>query len=481
MKYRVEKQQKSKNKYILSDPVAAYARLYPEKGEHESKHISELQKQYRTYKKQHKELQKQSRLISKEIGEAKRNNLPIDDLKIKMHKYTIQIREIADNLFKVENHILDFFELNNNEEKTNKLSSPNHKGQRYPSSSIKDDEIIISLLNDEIDDWNKYASTNPSASIYHRTEWRDIIQNSFGHESYYFLSRNKNGKINGILPLIRLQSRLFGNFMISMPYFNYGGAVADNPIIEERLMYTANAHAGNMGISHIEYRDDISREGMPARTDKITMILSLPKSEDELWQGFTPKLRAQIKRPQRENPVLYSGGIEYLDDFYSVFARNMRDLGTPVYSKTFFYNILCSFPSEALIMIVHLADKPVAAGFLLGHKEVLEIPWASTLKSANHLSINMLLYWEVLRYAVVNGYRYFDFGRSTKNSGTFRFKRQWGAQPKQLHWHYWLKSNSDLPLLNPSNPKYALMINIWKRLPVPVTKWLGPKIVKNLP
>ena len=159
----------------------------------------------------------------------------------------------------------------------------------------------------------------------------------------------------------------------------------------------------------------------------------------------------------------------------------MRDLGTPVYSNSFFSKILQQFPEHSKIIIVHLNNRPVAAAFLLGYKDTLEIPWASTIKDVNHLSMNMLLYWEVLKFAIKNQYQYFDFGRSSKNSSTFRFKQQWGAKPKQMYWHYWLPENVELPRLNPDNPEFALAISVWKKIPVIITKWLGPLIVKNLP
>ena len=211
------------------------------------------------------------------------------------------------------------------------------------------------------------------------------------------------------------------------------------------------------------------------------MILTLPDTHEVLWQGFTSKLRSQIKRPRQEKPRVYCGGIEYLEDFYSVFARNMRDLGTPVYGKRFFLNILDSFPQESRIIVIRLDNRPVAAGFLMDHGDTLEIPWASTVREVNRLSMNMLLYWEVLKLAIAGKHRYFDFGRSSMDSGTFHFKQQWGAQPKRLHWHYWLRDTDGLPMLNPANPRYALMINLWKRLPLQLSKWLGPAIVKNLP
>jgi FemAB-related protein (PEP-CTERM system-associated) len=269
--------------------------------------------------------------------------------------------------------------------------------------------------------------------------------------------------------------------MVSMPYFNYGGAIADEEFIEDMLMQAANEHAATLGVSHIEYRDDIPRKGLPVRANKVNMILPLPRDEETLWAGFSSKLRSQIRRPQRVTLETLCGGEDHLDDFYSVFSRNMRDLGTPVYAKEFFRNILHSFPRESRILVVRMKNRPVAAGFLIGHRDRLEIPWASSAREVNHLGVNMFFYWKVLQYAIDKHYRSFDFGRSSTGSGTYRFKEQWGAQPKQLYWHYHLNEDRELPSLNPDNPKYSLAINIWKRLPLILTNRLGPLIVRNLP
>ena len=246
-------------------------------------------------------------------------------------------------------------------------------------------------------------------------------------------------------------------------------------------MQTANERAARLGVEHIEYRDDIPRQSLPVQSHKVNMILPLPDSAEELWKGFSSKLRAQIKRPQREKPQILSGGKEYLDDFFSVYARNMRDLGSPAHSKQLVENILDCFPENSWLFVLRLKNRPIATGFLLGYGNTLEIPLASTLRDVNPLSMNMLLYWEVLKYAIDGGFRYFDFGRSSIGAGTFRFKKQWGAEPRQLYWHYWLNRGVELPSLNPQNPRYVRAINIWKRLPLLVTTHLGPSIAKNLP
>ena len=472
---------KTRKKQILADPLGEFSRLYPDAGEQKVVALSELWQKTQDLRDQRDEISTLSRVTSRQIGDAKRTGESASDLKAGMQKLTTQLKTINTQIAAAECEILGFFDLAEMDAGIENRPMTAAAQREYRATNDEAPGVHITLLKDEASEWNDYVSNNPPASVYHRAEWRNLIHETFGHQGFYFLARDNNSRIRGVLPLVRLNSRLFGDFMVSMPYFNYGGAVADHPLIEDKLMQAANEYARHTGISHIEYRDGIPRDDLPARTEKVNMVLSLPRDPDELWNGFSSKLRAQIRRPQREQPSVIFGGMECLEDFYLVFSRNMRDLGTPVYSKKFFKNILHTFPEESQIIIIRLNNIPVAAGFLMSHGKRLEIPWASTIRDINHISINMLLYWETLKCAILTGYSHFDFGRSSRDSGTFRFKQQWGARPVQLYWHYWLGDNSDMPSLNPSNPKFALMIRIWKQLPVTVTQWLGPMIVKNLP
>jgi serine/alanine adding enzyme len=331
--------------------------------------------------------------------------------------------------------------------------------------------------------WDDYVMRSQDARCYHLTGWKDVIEQSFGHTTWYLLSENERGSINGILPLVQLKSQLFGNFAVSLPYFNYGGLCADNAEISAQLADDAIRCAKEGGAQHIELRQNIPMDiGWQVKTSKVSMFLSMPPTPGDLWKSFSSKLRNQVQRPTKEGMSAIIGREECLDDFYTVFSVNMRDLGTPVYSKEFFRSILRAFPESSWICTVRTKERqPVAAGFLVGFKDTLEIPWASSLRQYNRHGPNMLLYWTVLSMGCEKGYKSFDFGRSTPGEGTFRFKEQWGARPVQLYWHYWMKNGLKPPELNPHNPKYRLAINIWKRLPVSLTRLIGPSIVKNLP
>jgi len=343
---------------------------------------------------------------------------------------------------------------------------------------------MIRLYNEaDRDLWNKYVMASNTSTCYHLISWKDVIEGSLGHKTYYLLSENKEKEINGILPLVRLKSLLFGNFMVSLPYFNYAGICSDNREISDQLLNEAINIAKSENAGHIEFRETLLMDkGISVKTTKVSMILELPSESEALWYLLGSKLRSQIRRPIKEGMYSKLGRMEELDNFYKVFSTNMRDLGTPVYSKGFFKCILEAFPSSSWIGTVYTKEGlPTASGFIVSFKETLQIPWASSLKGYNHYSPNMLLYWSLLEFACKKGYKVFDFGRSTPDQGTYRFKEQWGAKPVQLYWYYWMRNGGPLPDFNPENPKYRTAINIWKKLPVGLTRLIGPFIVKNLP
>lgn len=310
-----------------------------------------------------------------------------------------------------------------------------------------------------------------------------MIERSFGHKTHYLLSVGGNGKCDGILPVVHLRSWAFGNFFVSLPFFNYGGLCADDRSVADRLVTAAANLARQSGATHLELRASEQLDlGLPVKTSKVAMKLELSRNPDHLWQGFPSKLRSQIKRPLKAGMAAKVGGIEELDAFYYVFSVNMRDLGTPVYAKEFFRNILTTFSECTRICTVYDREqRPVASGFLLGFRDTLEIPWASSLRAHQNHSPNMLMYWTILQHACENGFQVFDFGRSSPGEGTYKFKAQWGARPTQLYWYYWLAEKQSLPDLSPKNPKYSLAIKVWQRLPVALTRALGPHIVRNLP
>jgi FemAB-related protein (PEP-CTERM system-associated) len=226
--------------------------------------------------------------------------------------------------------------------------------------------------------------------------------------------------------------------------------------------------------------DSINPYRIVERTHKVRMLLNLPASKEELLKSFKAKLRSQISRPQKEGMTTTIGGAELIDQFYRVFSINMRDLGSPVHSKRLFTEIFREFPDRAWIGLATYQGSAVAAGLTFSFRDTVEIPWASSLRKYDGLSPNMLLYWVLLEHSCNNGFKYFDFGRSTPEEGTYKFKEQWGAKPSPLYWHNIIIDGKPVPDTQPEQAKFGMAIRYWKKLPVPISNIIGPLIRKHI-
>ena len=328
--------------------------------------------------------------------------------------------------------------------------------------------------------WTAYVQSHTESTGYHEWAWRTVLERAFGYQSIYFAAWRGN-HIVGVLPTVFMDSWLFGRALISLPYLNYAGVLADDATAARGLFQQAIESARDRRCRHVELRHVKQRfADYPSKQHKVTMLLPLRKPS-ALWDGFDRKVRNQVRKAQKSGLLYESGGIEQLDRFYEVFSRNMRDLGTPVYSRKFFEEILRAFPERTRVHVVAHQGAPVAAGLTFETRGTVEIPWASSVREFNHLCTNHLLYWSILEWAATRGCATFDFGRSTPNEGTYKFKEQWGAQAVPLCWEYGLIDGAIVPNTSPANPKFRLAVSLWKKLPVPIANRVGPMIVRAIP
>jgi FemAB-related protein (PEP-CTERM system-associated) len=329
-------------------------------------------------------------------------------------------------------------------------------------------------------EWTEYVLRHVDATGYHEWVWRDVFERAFGCRPLYFAAR-RGTEIVGVLPTVFLNSWLFGRALVSLPFLNYGGVLADDDGAARALLTAAIGAAREHRCRHVELRHFRQHfADLPCKRHKVTMRLPL-RQMPALWDSLDRKARNQVRKAQKSGLTYAVGGAELLESFYGVFARNMRDLGTPVYSSRFFAEVLRAFPGRAQIHVVSHKSSPVAAGLTFETRGTVEIPWASSVRDFNALCPNHLLYWSMLEAASARGCTTFDFGRSTPQEGTYKFKEQWGAQPVPLCWEYGLLTGRELPNSSPTNPKFRLAIAIWKKLPLPVANRIGPLIVRAIP
>ncbi|RLB66811.1 MAG: hypothetical protein DRH08_05240 [Deltaproteobacteria bacterium] len=336
--------------------------------------------------------------------------------------------------------------------------------------------------------WDDYVLNHSDGTAYQFFPWKDAIEKAYALKSLYLLAENSSG-ICGIFPLIDFRIPIIGRTFISLPYCDAGGILADNQNIEHVLIDHACLMAQEMRAG-IKIRS--IRPLLPCgknRTDKVSMILDLPNSSETMLASYKSSLRSQIKKPLRDGLSVLVGKKELLDDFYSVFTENMRDLGSPVHARLWLEAVTSEYEDRVRVAVVYTPDKvPAAAGIVLLHPSRVSIPWASSLRRYNGINPNMLLYWTFLAFAADNGYRQFDFGRSTPGEGTYRFKQQWGAKPQQLYWYEkdasrsvgWHQLSIEPSHIDKQSSKRQLAVSLWQMLPQFGTDWLGPKIRKYI-
>lgn len=328
--------------------------------------------------------------------------------------------------------------------------------------------------------WDEYVLAHPLSGPYHLFAWRSAVEKAYHHASRYLMALDDAGRIEGVLPLILVKPPFLQAYLVSLPFCDYGGPLTRGRDAAGLLVGRA-AELAKASRSKLEIRCKAPDEalqsfaGVSPMSHKVRMRLELPEGSALLWESFRSKLRSQIRRPQKDGMDFRLGASELVDDFYRVFSQNMRELGSPVHAKSWIAAVMEAYAGRAHIGIVTKDSVPVAGGIVIDHRDTVTIPWASALSAYSKSSPNMLLYWGFLQHAADNGFKAFDFGRSTPGEGTYLFKQQWGAQPEPLAWY---AEGQDDPMAGVSSPgKLRQAVEtIWSKLPSAVTDTLGPRI-----
>jgi FemAB-related protein (PEP-CTERM system-associated) len=328
--------------------------------------------------------------------------------------------------------------------------------------------------------WDAVVRAHAGWTHFHLYGWRSVMERVFGHECVFLAASDDSGRLVGVLPLVRVRSLLFGHYLVSMPFLNYGGPLGDTAAVVA-LTEHAVALAQRDGVKLLELRSRTELPiGLTASHRKVTSLLDLPRFESpRAWTALDSKVRSQIRRPQKDGVVLRLGP-DQLEPFYHVFARHMRDLGTPAQPQRLFEAIAAQFGDDVTFACAYHNGVPIAGACGFRWNEEFEITWAAALNEHRRLSANMLVYWALIERAADTGCSIFNFGRCTPGSGTHRFKQQWGTRDEQLWWYDWApRANTQTP--SPTTGPYSWGPHVWRRLPPSVAASLGPRIVRYLP
>jgi FemAB-related protein (PEP-CTERM system-associated) len=347
------------------------------------------------------------------------------------------------------------------------------------------------------EDWDAFVNRIPDANLFQLIAWKEAVEKVYGHKPHYMMSV-EDDRICGVLPLFEVKSKLFGHSLVSVPFGVYGGIAAESADVESGLRKSAVELGNLLGVDYVELRglphEGPLREGdCPGDTDEasapcwhkkslyVTFMKDILPSEDENLKSIPKKQRAMVRKGIKNGLTSVTGrDKDFLDTFYAIYAQNLRDLGTPVFPKLFFETLLELFPS-AFILLVQSEGKNVAGVLSFAYRNMIMPYYGAGLREYFNLRINDFMYWELMCYGLKHGFEVFDFGRSKRDTGSFSFKCHWGFEPQELDYRTRLIKSQDLPNLSPNNPKYRLFIESWKKLPLPLANFLGPKIVKYIP
>lgn len=334
---------------------------------------------------------------------------------------------------------------------------------------------------DDEETWNTFVASQPAATCSHPFGWCEVIRRAYRWSCRYLYAAVDQEWI-AVLPLVHLSGPLSGRRLVSLPYLDQGGILASSPEGAEAIRGAAFRLARDLDATGVDFRGNAGvRSATQAETRRCRFLLSLKKSEKGLWGAIGPKVRNQIRKSERSGLETRQMGKEHLDDFYRVFSRNMRDLGSPVHSRRFFAEIFESFGSAARLYLTFGPEgAPVSGAVSIAFRETVTVPWASSLRSARPSCPNHSLYWRILRDARQEGANVFDFGRSTTGTGTYHFKKQWGARPEPLVWQSFDCDGRLAPERHLDPRRHARLAALWRLLPVRVATRLGPLLRRQV-
>jgi FemAB-related protein (PEP-CTERM system-associated) len=329
--------------------------------------------------------------------------------------------------------------------------------------------------------WDDYVARSDHGSFYHRYAWKRINEEYFGHRAA-FLAALDGDRFAGLLPIVQVKSRLFGNIACSMPFVNYGGPCADDADVERILMEEAGKVVDGWGSDYLEIRSRQPLEtDLPASSHKVSLTVALDPDPEVLFKGFKTGHRQEIRRAYKHGLTAKFGSADLLDPFYEVLSESWHTLGSPFYAKEYFKAILDAFPDSVRICVVYMGDEPVGAAFDGLEGDTVEGMWLGIKSEYRKLLVGYALYWELIKNACERGFTSFHLGRSTADSNAEAFKKKWNATVTQLHWSYLLRSRREIPQLNVTNPRFQMAIAVWRRLPLSVTNVVGPMIARSIP
>ena len=338
----------------------------------------------------------------------------------------------------------------------------------------------IRRLTTETVDWDAFVRSTPGGSPFHLLAWKRTVETAFRHRAHYLMAV-RGGGLEGVLPLFEVRGLLGGRGLVSVPYGVYGGVCATSAAAREALVGASRQLAGRVKAAYVELRHRSGQEAdLPTKSLYVTFSRPIESSEEANLNAI-PRKQRRMTRQGLKHGLRPEFGLQHLDRFYDIYAHSVHSLGSPVFPRRLFHAIGQEFGKDCELLTIWKDSVPVSGVLTLLFEDQVLPYYGGARQEALAFAVNDFMYWELLCHAAKAGYRTFDFGRSREGTGAYNFKRHWGFEPVALPYQYVLLDGSQMPNLSPSNPRMHFAVEAWKRMPLPLTKVVGPFLTRYLP
>ncbi|HEU4627859.1 MAG TPA: FemAB family XrtA/PEP-CTERM system-associated protein [Steroidobacteraceae bacterium] len=337
---------------------------------------------------------------------------------------------------------------------------------------------VVALQPHDAERWNRFVLEHPEGTFFHRAEWMQVLKRAFGHRTHY-LYAERGGQICGVLPLAEVKSALFGHSLVSTPFCVYGGILAADAEAHSALELQACSLARELNVDYLEMRNRRrSHTNWPSKDLYVTFRRPIDADPEKNMLAIPRKQRAMVRKGIQKN--LTTEIDAGTDRLYAIYSESLRNLGTPVFSKRYPRILKDVFGEDCEVLTVLSGAEPVASVLSFYFRDEVLPYYGGSVLAARSVAGNDFMYWQVMDRARERGCKLFDFGRSKRDTGSFDFKTHWGFEPEPLCYEYFLVKAAKVPDLSPKNPKYERMIALWRKLPVLLTRVIGPPLARYL-
>ena len=329
--------------------------------------------------------------------------------------------------------------------------------------------------------WDQFVSSRPNGTFFHQLGWKRVMEKTYGYKPYYFCAK-RGDRITGIAPSFLISNWMMGRCLISLPFAVYGGVCAEDQESEQALIAQLESLANDLGVAYLELRNRTGeiRPDYHRNPRYSTFTLPLVHDTDAIYKAFPKDIRYMLRKGEKAG-LHAKQGFEQLDSFYALMTINLRRLGTPAFPKQLFENLISEYPGQIDLTVVYSAGQPVCGGMSFFFRDWMQPYYIGSKEEAKGLAANNFLWWELMKLGANRGHSIFDFGRSKKNSGNYDFKKKWNPLIEDLPYQVRLIRRKEAPDFSPMNPKFEAATNLWKKMPLGLTRAIGPHVVRWFP